>query len=356
MSGRRQHYLPQLLQRPFSHRTKGDLHYVHTHEKLKSFAPNTAGIGLERDFYGHPDLSPADANITQGETPLADIVDRLNRDGLSSVSANECALLIGSLAVRTKAMRNAMSDISKALVSAAAEAFQHQNFLRRELTNFWDDTRQIDRLIDEQTRKTLSHANREQRARARMLVKAKFSAEKEQQIEQLVAQGRALAASILEQLDEKSAEVANNAFIRVFEQDPGVPKRVATLETYSYCLADADPGDEFILGDCAAVAIRADGEPRLAVGDFDDAAPLDQIFLPISPKRCLVGSRTGTGTGVMPPTAQINRLSASLSSRFVLSFSAKPKDLESLRSLIGTAAPIASDTEFQTMIASLNTW
>ena len=36
------------------------------------------GLGQERDFYGHPDQSSADDNITKGEGYLGEIVNRLN--------------------------------------------------------------------------------------------------------------------------------------------------------------------------------------------------------------------------------------------------------------------------------------
>ena len=78
MAGRRQHYLPRFLQRAFRYRTSGDQDYVHSHEARRSYTPSTMGLGQERDFYGHPDQSSADDNITKGEGYLGEIVNRLN--------------------------------------------------------------------------------------------------------------------------------------------------------------------------------------------------------------------------------------------------------------------------------------
>lgn len=72
MAGRKHHYLPQLIQRPFACRQQGNEFYVHAHHRKHGcFTPNTNGLGKELDFYGGPSDTSLDDAITQGEDTLA---------------------------------------------------------------------------------------------------------------------------------------------------------------------------------------------------------------------------------------------------------------------------------------------
>lgn len=79
MSGRKQHYLPQFLQRPFSHRVVKNNYYVHVHEQRSRYSPSTTGVGAIRDFYSTTEDARADDNITAAESVLGEILDRVLR-------------------------------------------------------------------------------------------------------------------------------------------------------------------------------------------------------------------------------------------------------------------------------------
>ncbi len=80
MSGRKHHYLPQLIQRPFAYRKEGKQFYVHAHHRTRGrFTPNTSGLGKELDFYGGPEDTSLDEAITRGEDALAETVQAINR-------------------------------------------------------------------------------------------------------------------------------------------------------------------------------------------------------------------------------------------------------------------------------------
>lgn len=67
MSGRRHHYLPRFLQRPFAHRQNGKESYVYAHHSARGAYPsNVMNLGLERDFYGSPEDTTLDDEITKG--------------------------------------------------------------------------------------------------------------------------------------------------------------------------------------------------------------------------------------------------------------------------------------------------
>jgi hypothetical protein len=348
MAGRRQHYLPRFLQRAFRYRTSGEQDYVYSHEARRSYSPSTMGLGQERDFYGHSDQSAADENITKGEGRLAKIVNDL-KEGTAAVSQEDCALLVAALSVRTKAMRKAMGDLVKVLASSMSEAFEKHGLLRREIETFWSDRGKLEALVDDEVRKHPG-LNREKRFKMKALVKQRWVAQKIEVSRQMHADGVELARQFFERMDREGAEVADRAFQKVFEQDPSIPDRVNTLRSFRFSVLNADQG-EFVLGDCASAGVRSDGQVRLAVGDIKEDLPLEYIFLPISPTRCLVGSRNGA-----PPkysVAEINRFSASLSHRFFISCSAQIEGLDELKDLIGSADPMASQADVESLMHSL---
>lgn len=251
------------------------------------------GLGQERDFYGDPNQSNADDNITKGEGRLAEIVNQLNKDA-DVVSKEDFALLVAALCIRTKKMREAMSDLVKSMSSSISAAFQEQRLVRDQVDAFWNDKRRINQMIDLEVRKQPG-LNREMRFKAKAFARQQWNAKRQETYEQLQRNAVDLAAVFFEKLDQESAAVGEQAFRRVFEDDPSVPKRVETLESFRFSITVATHG-EFILGDCAGVGVRSDGQVRLAVTDFDESNPIDYIFLPISQTHCVVASRKGNST------------------------------------------------------------
>jgi len=246
-------------------------------------------------------------------------------------------------------MREAMAGLVQVMAHSMKDAFTEQEVWRHEIDSYWSDQKKINNLIDGEVRK-LPGLNREMRARATAFVKQQWIVKKREIYEDMSREARALAGQFFERMDAESAEVADRALRRVFEDDPGVPARVSSLKDYTFSLFEAKEG-EFILGDCAAVGVREDGEARLAFGDFDQAIRLDYIFLPISPTRCVVGSLHAASSTYS--VAQINRLSASLSHRFFISRSAQIHELDELKTLIGTAEPMASEADVAVLMKSI---
>lgn len=349
MAGRRQHYLPQFLQRRFRFRSSKGQDYVYSHEAMRSYSPSTTGLGLERDFYGHPDQSSADENITQVEGRLGEIVKHLN-EAPGTVSQEDYAVLVAALSVRTKKMREAINDLIKKMARTMGPAIDQHGMLRAEIDSYWADQRKIDSLIEEEIKKQPG-LNRALRSMARVVVKRQWMEKKREIYDQMHQGGLVLANQFFERMEAESEKIAGQALKRVFEEDPGVPKRVESLKEYTFFVIDVADGD-FILGDCATVGVRSDGQVRLAFGELDQANPLAYIFLPISPTRCVVASRSGDVPTY--PTNDINRFSAALSHRFFISKSEQVDHLDELRKLIGTADPMASDADVETLMRSLS--
>ncbi len=350
MAGRRQHYLPRFLQRAFRYRASDTQDYVHAHESTRSYAPSTMGLGQERDFYGNPEESCADDNVTKSENRLALILNRLNENP-SSVSQGEQALLVAALAVRTKKMRESLETTVKVFINELAGLIQTHGIRRQEIEAYWSDKSKIEETIQGELKK-LPPMPREVRAKLVSRLKQEWHRRREQIIAQMQIGGRALAAELFARMDHESAQMADRAFRRVFEDDPTIPERVASLiQIYDFSVINVSEGDEFILGDCAAIGFRTDRSPCLPIGDFNDDSPLDQIYLPVSPTRCIVAVRKGASAWAQ--TKEINDASAALSHRFFISKSAEPPNLIKFQALIGTADPLASEEDMRSLLTNI---
>jgi len=349
MSGRQQHYLPQFLQRPFRHRTHKNKDYVYAHEGTRSYTPSTMGLGQERDFYGHPDESIADGNITNSETRLAEILNRLNSDP-NRVSQEDHAHLLAALAVRTRKLRDSLSGLVKTISAEMADYFQRKESLRREIETYWSDEQKLNSLISEELRK-YPGIPEELRVQLTLRMKKEWHQQREHIVAKVNELGQALATEFFSRMDKESAAVADNAFRKIFERDPTIPARAESLTAlYEFSMIEAPEDAEFILGDCAAVGFRSDGAPRLPIGDLNDETPLAFIFLPISPRRCVMAAKRGTTA--LATVGEINRASAGLSHHFFISKSPDPVDLQILRALIGTAEPLVSEGDVRWLMES----
>ena len=346
MSGRQQHYLPQFLQRNFHSRKSGIEYYVHAHKKASTFQPNTGSIGLQRDFYGHPETSQADANITRAETLLGDVVIRLTSGNDSAVTQDELALLVASLSLRTKKMREALKDASPRIVAALAEAANATNLAGQQFDEFFADKKQVDGLIDAEMSK-VPHLGRNQmakfRANARSLVAHQARVRRDSLVSDIQSQFDAVMAKLI---DEASG-IADGAFLKLFADSTTPDKRAVMFKGFHYSLVEAPDGGGFILGDCAVVAMQSDGKPKLALGNIDDELALSEVWLPLSPRLAVVGLRAGRTSSLS--VVEVNRMSAMLSHEFFITDSPPSKDTSALQALIGRAEPLLTPSELAAM-------
>ncbi|MGG6463223.1 DUF4238 domain-containing protein [Solilutibacter silvestris] len=339
MSGRRQHYLPQFLQRNFQSRKNRDAHYVYVHRNQGSFLTNTSNIGHERDFYGNPEESTADENITRAETVLGEILKRALSNG--QVAQSEYALLVASISIRTKKMRDALKNAAPQIISAMSTAINAKKLAEEEYDKFFSDKRGIDDLIDIELGKV--HLNRNQRATFKAIARAQLVQEakscRNETIDRIVSEFR----GFFERLLNESENIADQSFLKIFKESSVPDKRVTLFEQLIYETYAASDSEFFILGDCGVVAIQSDGKVKLALGDVDDQLTMDEVWLPLSPKIAVIGRRPGNIT--KRSASEINMLSALLSSEFFLSHMPDDGQFKELKELIGSAEPLLSTEE-----------
>lgn len=340
MSGRRQHYLPRFLQRAFRFRGEGDGALVYAHERDRVYTPNVIGLGQERDFYGHPDDSGLDAAITATEARLADTHRALLTDDWEEVPIASIGTLVSAVSMRTKSMREAMTALGPVLMKALGEHFKSEAVLREGFRREAANPRLFRDSVADQLAK-MPHMNRNKRAAFVAFARREWEKMRVQKEDEFVRGIARDAATLVSLLRDRASEMADGAFIKALTKDPELPLRAERFAQFQYSIARAAGEDFYVLGDCGVVGIYSDCVPRLAIGDFDDAAVLDAIVLPLSPYRCLVGKRIPIDLDTAP--AAVNQVSASLSHRFFVSNQGDSESLQGLREKIGTVAPIATE-------------
>ncbi len=343
MSGRKHHYLPQLIQRPFAYRQQGKEFYVHAHHRtIGRFTPNTKGLGKELDFYGGPDDTSLDDAITQGEGALASTVQAINQ-GLV-VAPIDIATLICALAFRTKSMREALVGLFPALLETLRLKLLDPMRLRRDLMASLTNPKEQKRLINEEIKKRFGHMHRDQRAKVYGFISSQWRSHVATNEAKLVAEAWGMVHAFLAKARAEADTMADSAYLHALGKDPAMTIRATRMATdLIFDVVDTQPDEFFILGDCGPVAIFTDGKPRLVLAAISNDVAMETVFLPVSPTRCIVG--TAPSSTARLGVEDINRISASLSLEFFISDRDTGKNLDEMRSNIGSLVPIETEED-----------
>ncbi|MCH6484414.1 DUF4238 domain-containing protein [Pseudoxanthomonas sp. LH2527] len=352
MSGRKHHYLPQLIQRPFAYRQKGKEFYVHAHHRTRGrFTPNTSGLGKEIDFYGDPSDTSLDDAITKGEGALAATVQALNQG--DDVSTVDLATLICALSFRTKAMREALARLFPSLIEALRLKLLDPISLRRDLIASLSDPKEQKRLINAEINKRFGDMHREQRTKIYGFMSSQWRSYVATHEAQLFAEAWGITHALLSRARIEANAIADHAYLKALAKDPAMPIRANRMAAdMAFDLVDAQSGEFFILGDCGPIAMFSDGKPRLLLAAISNDVVLEAAYLPVSPTRCIV-ARLPTAAKPMS-VGDINRISAYLSLEFFISDRDTGADLEDLRAAIGSLDPIETEEEIILTLSQAN--
>lgn len=342
MSGRQQHYLPQFLQRNFSFRASGTEDYVRVFRKHSTFESNTSGVGKQRDFYGHPDSSNADAVITAGESQLAEIVQSLITAGpTEEVNQQHCAILAASISLRTKSMRESIKAAGEKMLGFAQQRFDATALAGKEYDRFFADTRGISRLVNEQLAEAKLDRNQAAvfKQRAMNQIRRDAAATRDARIFEITSQFQ----HVMDNLFKEAGRIADKAFLGIFEESAAPQKRIELFGQMHYSIETSVDPHSYILGDCGTIAVQSDGAFKLALGNIDDELLMEEVWLPLSPSLAVVGRRGSFRSN--RTSREINTASAALSTDFFISHSEADPTLDALRGTIGSLEPLLTKEE-----------
>jgi len=135
MSGRRQHFVPQFLQRGFASRRKGGASkcWVYMPDKAP-FECSTRNIGVSRDFYSGPDDTAVDDLISDAEANMySGIVKTLREaEDPSGIAPEEVYSLLAHFQTRSKNLRSSLSYVSHLMMKKLLTDFSDINHLREQ--------------------------------------------------------------------------------------------------------------------------------------------------------------------------------------------------------------------------------
>ena len=282
MAGKRQHFIPQFLQRGFaSHNTNKD-HYawVYRKEDLNPFNANIKNIGTEGYFYAEDKETTLDDIITDAETKYAIFVDELrNNDGSKKIDSQMAANLIAHFEIRTKNLRDSFRNAGTLLIEITKFLHDENNceqFVRKQVAT------EAVKMIDEELEKrniprTLFPIFRQQFA---PLVKEK--------IPEMTENMSNMMLYISQNIPTLLKNSTKSSHIKALLNTHTPPVKVSVYKKLNYQVVST--GDMTVpLGD-SAVIFNVDGDPAFKPY-FEIDNKLLAVILPISSRQLLVGSK-----------------------------------------------------------------
>lgn len=334
MSGRKNHHVPQLLQRGFGFRKKKTVQvWVYSKDK-RPFLTSTANFGAERDFYIQEQDRLVDDLVTDFEGSINDFIKALRaRDEGALLDRVKISLILAHLEMRSKFVRDELSFVSETLVKELRRYLSKpENIVRFVKRAIADDPDIIGKEIDK------LKLNEEQRSLADAWIAANLDAEIANKSSKLLS---CFEPAFNVFVDELSATVKNGHLKALAKNDSETPRSLAyTNLKYEVLFFDKE---SVILPDSMVCFLKDDG----SVTPFlDKSDTLSEVYFPLSSFTLLYGYR---GIPDYRPISTINRLLASCSSINFIAHDDQPW-LHALTNRIGKNARMISSAEMQKII------
>jgi hypothetical protein len=290
MSGKRQHFIPQFLQEGFASHISGENTFTWMYRKgVTPSNPNIINVGVEGRFYTEGQDTEADDLITAAEGTFSALIRNLRADLPAPLLDPQLPHLIAHLEVRTRHLRENFLQTSEALVSRLLDFLSDDEAFAAFLIRWFQSEPSI--LRESFAKEFAKHQLPEELLDPIMRSIAPLVPAF---IQQQRAQFSMLAAVLGAALPRILKEAAKSGHIRTLKRSIAPELRVQRYASLTYTVAKAVE-TPLILGD-SVVVFDVQGLRRYkAFLDRDDT--LNAVFLPLDPRRVLVGARDGF-TGV----------------------------------------------------------
>lgn len=333
MSGRKQHFIPQLVLRGFAaaNGRKSTQVYVFPKDR-QPYLTATDRAAARRDFYSSPsDDESLDDKITYYEsTVLTPAIGALREVEPGPIDSDAAAAVVVHLSFRSAFLRGSVSTAAKELLNEMLRVLGSEEETRSllGLDSLSPDSMMV-KGIDEELHTMFSEkAGDAEHAFLAKLVHFR-GREKFAQMHSDFANN---ASGIFEALQERLPQASENAHGRALERSLVPQKRVDRLKAMTWTLVEAPQGAHFVLPDCLAVGSKTNDfrelEPYALLGDEE----LSAVVMPLSANKVLVGSN---GETRLDATA-LNEHFARCSNDFFIS-SRDDAETQGAATLIGTS-------------------
>ena len=284
MAGKRQHYVPQFLQRDFASHFLRDEAYTWVHRKgVEPFNSNIKNVGVEGFFYSEAADGELDEAITLFEGDLNSLVSGLRTEkSLVTVRTTQIAQLLAHLEIRTRHLRQSFletgTNLLDQLMKFASDEDAFGRYFRREIQR--DPS-----LMKDAMAKELQKHGIPQRFLPQVMEMSKPLIE--QAMPGLLTQVSEVAQQIRSSLPGMLTGAAKSGHIKALVQTIAPDKKVSIFANLQFRVAYYDD-TSFPLGDSVAL-LHANGA-RPFPPFFEGKDELLAVLLPISTHHVLIGS------------------------------------------------------------------
>jgi hypothetical protein len=293
MSGRKQHFIPQLLLRQFAaveeRKTKSIRVWVHPKNR-DPYLTATEGVAAQRDFYSDvrsDGIATLDDIITKYESRFAWLLRQIGGLPAGSAVNRGCAAeIVSHLVIRNAHMRHGVNTLMDGVARIAIDTFGNNEKLTKYLGL---ERLRPSELFDKHLQDKLDDIPSEFASLPTGLVRIMVFALMRENMGQLVNSQMTMflqaLAGFSEQMGPNVRELHNRVLLETDLEIPHGFIAKSPIEEWT----TAESVHPLILPDCGAIGVKAGGQsgPLLFTGGPD----LRHVILPISPSLALVGRR-----------------------------------------------------------------
>lgn len=324
MAGKKQHHIPQSLQRGFLFDVKAEKTYVHRRNG-GHFPASISDVLAQRYFYSRLSSDGSktlDNMITEYENRLGGLLIKLRSIPIDGeADADVVAEVVAHLTPRSANMRRIFSSGMEQLITAAAEAFADEDtfitvlgLAEPEPNPTWNDhtARILDNEPNFQTLLELLPLPKS------LLDRVIFLAAKEHFVGSFDAKTFGITevfAVVLDGLHDKVRDAHNKAL----SEGSIAESRKTSLEALEWHIRAAPP-EGAVLPDCVALGVDEEGGTFLPY-IMTHTGTVSAVVIPLASDKLLVGVRPGHAT---PDLANFNRDAAACSDELFITASQAP--------------------------------
>ena len=293
MAGRKQHYIPQAVQRAFEAARTGTKSQVLVFRKGRApYLTSTEGAAAERDFYSNPLIDgkgALDDKITDFENQhLTPMLRELRSAGNGNVDQEIAAVTVAHLAFRTDHVRGSMAAMAGIALGQMQSIFEDPAAVRlfSEIDSPSENSRMAEAVRTELSQLGLDHWSEKDRKALERIVIFRLR----ERFDDLFALGSDTMRGLLDILAQKLPSSIAKAHARALSEAMVPPERVRAMRELNWRVIAADTEERhFILPDCVVAASSNEtGEIQpFAMLSLAEAA---FVIMPLSSDKLLVGS------------------------------------------------------------------
>jgi hypothetical protein len=341
VSGKRQHYIPQFLQKGFDSHSIGDEVFTWVFRKgEKPFNPNINNVGVEGYFYSENGDQILDETISSAETGYAELVESIRKsNSVNKAQSKAISELIAHLEVRTRNIRQNFLNSTNYMIDKFGEYLSDpdscERFIRRKIID--DPSMLKESLSKEIAKRGLSQE-------LIPIILQKNSPFIEYILPNMVKNMLNFNSQLKSKMPSILKQSSKQGQLKALSRGLSPPSKASLLANLNYEIICSENAD-FILGD-SIVIYKVKGHkyftPFLWKKDI-----LEAVFLPISKKQIVVGSTKKIKVDLL----ELQKKIAACSLEYFIASECNPRNIN-LQEFISDEAPLLTTSQIEKLIGN----